>query len=373
MGILAKAKQLNNNYFFLPYALMGKGNKGAKLNKALFGTAPADVQTDNGHAAFIPKDKKRLTTSARVKLGVLHTKKVIFKEEPKLSYNDFTAKVGHSSKTTAANLKELKNVLETVSKSTYNITVEYDGKPFFLCYDFLFNEELQLEEGQTPFKLCDLEAILVSAIVNNKLNPNKSGNFNGTVNNVAAALNVPATTANALINRLIDKGVCKCFREYINEKGNTVREEKAKAKNKNEKTILTVHSRIIRCCNVIYKDYKKRAYEKKQAAMRDTSKRADKQNTARTEPPKELTDEEKFDEIEKRFVRDRKYLSLTERYKALKSQSLDALLKERDEAKFDALDKSADDTYNELCEYLHSNGIKRQQIPKTFERLIRNI
>lgn len=373
MGILAKAKQLNNNYFFLPYALMGKGNKGAKLNKALFGNAPADVQNDNGHAAFIPQDKKRLTTSARVKLGILHTKKVIFKEAPKLSYNDFTAKVGHSSKTTAANLKELKNVLETVSKSTYNITVEYDDKPFFLCYDFLFNEELQLEEWQTPFKLCDLEAILVSAIVNNKLNPNKSEDFNGTVNNVASALNVPPTTANALINRLIDKGVCKCFREYVDDKGNTIRVEGSKAKSKNEKTILTVHSRIIRCCNVIYKEYKKRAFEKKQAAERDTSKRTDKQTAARTEPKKEFTDQEKFDEIEKQFVRDKKYLNLTEKYKNLKAQSLSDYLKDKDEAKFDASEKQAETVFNELRDYLRNNGVDPQHIPKTFERLIRNL
>lgn len=374
MGILKKSKQLNNGYFLLPYALMGKAPNDSNTVKAVFGKAQADVQTDNGYAAFKREDNTRFSTSARVKLGVLHTKKIIFKEEePKLSYRDFTAKVGHSSKTTSANFKELKNVLETLSKSTYNITAEYDDKPFFLCYEFLFTEELQLEEGQTPFNLCDLEAILVSAIVNNKLNPNKSEDFNGTINNIAKALNVPPTTACALINRLIKKGVLKCYREYIDEKGNTVRVEGEKAKTKKEKTILTVHSRIIRCCNVIYKEYKKRALEKKQAAERDTSKRKDKQNAAQAEPPKGLTDEEKFDEIEKRFVRDKKYLNLTEKYKALKSQSLDALLKERDEAKSDALEKSADDTYNELCEYLNSNGVSPPQLPKKFADFIRHL
>lgn len=371
MGILQKAKQLNNNYFFLPYALMGKGNKGAKINKAIFGSAPADV-TDNGHAAFIPQDKKRLTTSARVKLGVLHTKKEIFKEEPKISYNDFTALIGHSSKTTAANFEELKNVLQTLSKSTYNITVKYDGKPFYLCYDFLFTDELQLEEGQTPFKLSDLEAILVSAIVNNKFNPNRSEDFNGTITNVASALNVPLTTASALINRLISKDVCKCFREYTDEKGNTVRVEGEKAKSKNEKTILTVHSRIRRCCYVIYKEYKKRAEERNQAAQRDTSKRANKQTTAQAEPPKELTDEEKFDQIEKRFVRDKKYLNLTDRYKALKSQII-TTIRAQNFDKADELEKAAEDTFNELCRYLNSNGVRRCQIPETFEIFIRNL
>ena len=374
MGILAKPKQLNNGYFALPYALMGKAPDDPKTTKALFGGDSSDVQSGrNGHSAFIPKGKNRFTTSARVKLGVIHTIEKIFGHKAELSYRQLTAKVGHSSRTTAANLKELKEVLETPIKSTYHINAEYDGKPFILCYEFLFNEELQLEEGQAPVRLTDLEAILVSLIVNNKLNPKRSKDFVASVTNIEKALNIPHSTAQALIDRLIRKGVCKCFREYIDEKGNTVRVEGAKAKTKNEKTLLTVNSRIIRRCNVIYKEYKKRLNEK--AAQRDVSKRSNgKQRTApNQEPTKELSDEEKFDAIEAKFVQDKKYLTLTERYKALKAQSIDALLKDKDEGKHDVLEKDAHATFEELCYYLYGNGVSREQLPKTFARLIRNL
>ncbi len=373
MSILAKAKQLNNNYFQLPYALMEKTRKASKKVKALFKHAPDNVQGEN-KSAFTPKDKPRLTYSSRVLLGLFHTEEKVFGHTAELPYRKITDKVGHSSKTTAANLKQLKDVLKSSSKSTYHINVEYDGTPFVLCYEFLFNEELQLEEGQTPFKLCDLEAILVSLIVNNKLNPKTSKDFNGTVNCIASALNIPSSTACSLINRLIDKGVLKCFREYVDENGDTVIEAKAKAKSKNEKTILTAHSRIIRRCNVIYKEYKKRAYEKKlEAAEPDKPKKQDKQTTAQQAPKKELTDEEKFDVIEKKFIRDKKYLSLTEKYRDLKSQSLSDYLKDKDEAKFDTANNQAKAVFKELCYYLRNNGVDPQHIPTTFARLIRNI
>lgn len=371
MSILTAAKKLNNNYFQLPYALMEKTRKPSKL-KALFKNAPDDVQ-DEVKSPFTPKDKPRLTYSARVFLGLIHTEEKVFGHTAELPYREITIKVGHSSKTTAANLEELKPVLDKLAKSNYHINVEYNGTPFILCYEFLFTEELQLEEGQTPFKLCDLEAILVSLIVNNKLNPNTSKGFNGTVGNVASALNIPPTTACSLINRLIDKGVLKCKREYIDENGNTVYEETAKAKTKNEKTILTAHSRLIRRCNVIYKEYKKRAYKKKQAANPDEPKNQGKQTAAQAEPPKELTDEEKFDVIEAKFVHDKKYLSLTEKYKALKSQSLAEFREDKDEAKFDALENTAKKTLQELYFYLYGNGVSREQIPNTLEYLIRQI
>ena len=376
MSILTAAKKLNNNYFQLPYALMEKTRKPSKL-KALFKNAPDDVQ-DEVKSPFTPKDKPHLTYSARVFLGLIHTEEKVFGHTAELSYaelpyRDITRKVGHSSKTTAANLEILKDVLDKPVKSTYHINVDYNGTPFVLCYEFLFTEELQLEEGQTPFRLCDLDAILVSLIVNNKLNPNTAKDFNGTVNCIAAALNIPPTTACSLINRLIKKGVLKCYREYIDENGNTVYEENAKAKTKNEKTILTAHSRLIRRCNVIYKEYKKRAYEKKQAADPDTPKNQGKQTAAQPNPPKELTDEEKFDVIETKFINDNKYLNLTEKYKALKSQSLAEFLKDKDETKFNALEQTAKETFNELCYYLYGNGVSREQLPTTFARLIRQI
>ena len=371
MSILTAAKKLNNNYFQLPYALMEKTRKPSKL-KALFKNAPDDIQ-DEVKSPFTPKDKPRLSYSARVFLALTHTEEKVFGHNAELPYREITIKVGHSSKTTAANLKELKPVLDKLAKSNYHIKIEYNGTPFILCYEFLFTEELQLEEGQTPFRLCDLDAILVSLIVNNKLNPNTAKDFNGTVNCIAAALNIPPTTACSLINRLIKKGVLKCYREYIDENGNTVYEENAKAKTKNEKTILTAHSRLIRRCNVIYKEYKKRAYEKKQAADPDTPKNQGKQTAAQPNPPKELTDEEKFDVIETKFINDNKYLNLTEKYKALKSQSLAEFLKDKDETKFNALEQTAKETFNELCYYLYGNGVSREQLPTTFARLIRQI
>lgn len=371
MSILTAAKKLNNNYFQLPYALMEKTRKPSKL-KALFKNAPDDVQ-DEFKSPFKPKDKPRLTYSARVLLGLIHTEEKVFEHNAELPYREITIKVGHSSKTTAANLKLLKPVLDKLVKSNYHIKIEYNGTPFILCYEFLFTEELQLEEGQTPFKLCDLDAILVSLIVNNKLNPNTSKDFDGTVSNIASALNIPPTTASSLINRLIKKGVLKYKREYIDENGNTVYEEKAKAKTKNEKTILTAHSRIIRRCNVIYKEYKKRAYAKKQAADPDTPKNQGKQTTAQSKPPKELTDEKKFDVIEAKFIHDKKYLSLSEKYKALKSRSLAEFRADKDEAKFDALEQTAKETFHELCNYLHNNGVSEKQFPTTFARLIRQI
>ncbi len=373
MSILAKAKQLNNNYFQLPYALMEKTRKASKKVKALFKHAPDNVQGEN-KSAFTPKDKPRLTYSSRVLLGLFHTEEKVFGHKAELSYRKITDKVGHSSKTTAANLIQLKDVLKSSSKSTYHINVDYDGTPFVLCYEFLFNEELQLEEEQTPFKLCDLEAILVSLIVNNKLNQKTTKDFNGTVNCIASALNIPPSTACSLINRLIKKGVLKCYREYIDENGNTVIEANAKAKTKIEKTILTAHSRLIRRCNVIYKDYKKRAYEKKQEASEpDKTKKQDKQTTAQQTTKKELTDEEKFDVIEAKFIRDKKYLSLTEKYRDLKFRSLKEFREDKDEAKFDALEKSAKNVFNELCYYLYGNGVSREQLPTTFARLIQQI
>lgn len=373
MSILTKAKQFNNNYFQLPYALMEKTRNSSKKVKALFKHTSDEVQNET-KSAFTPKNKPRLNYSSRVLLGLFHTEEKVFGHTAELSYRKITDKIGHSSKTTAANLKQLKDVLENSSKSTYHINVEYDGTPFVLCYEFLFNEELQLEEGQKLFKLCDLEAILVSLIVNNKLNPKTSKDFNGTVNCIASALNIPPSTACSLINRLIDKGVLKYFREYVDENGNTVIEAKAKAKNKNEKTLLTAHSRIIRRCNVIYKEYKKRAYEKKQeAAEPDKPKKQDKRTTEQQAPKKELTDEEKFDVIEAKFIRDKKYLSLTEKYKELKSRSLAEFRKDKDEEKFDALENSAKNIFSELCYYLYGNGVSREQLPTTFARLIRNI
>lgn len=362
MSILAKAKQLNNGYFALPYALMGKAPAKPKAISTLFGGEPADVQNDNGHKAFIPKDKNRFTTSARILLGKIHTEEKIFAQKAELSYRKITEKLGHSSRTTAANLKELKEVLEKPLKSTYHINVEYDGKPFILCYEFLFTEELQLDEGQAPVQLTDLEATFVSMVVNHKLNPKKSEDFVASVLNVEKALSIPHSTAQSLIDRLIKKGVCTCYRQYTAADGNIITLKNDKAKTKKEKTRLTVHSRIIRRCNVIYKEYKKRLAAK--AAQRDVSKRS---KGTQAEPQKELTDEEKFDAIEAKFIQDKKYVTLTERYKALK----EAITKNKDEAKFDVLDKAAHDTFNELCYYLYGNGVS--SLPKTFANLIRNL
>lgn len=370
MGILAKAKQLNNGYFLFPYALMGKASNKSKTVRTPFGEPPADVQNGNGHSAFIPKDKNRFTSSARILLGKIHTIEKIFAQKAELSYRDITAILGHSSKTTAANLKELKAVLEKPLKSTYHINVEYDGKPFILCYEFLFNEKLQLDEGQAPVQLTDLEATLICIIVNHKLNPKKSGSFVASVNNVAKALNIPHSTAKSLIDRLTQKGVCTRYRQFTDKKGNVITVKDDNAKTKNEKTLLTVHSRIIRRCNVIYKEYKKRLKDK--AEQRDVGKNGkDKRITAADKnQPNKLTDEEKFDVIEAKFIRDEEYLSLTEKYKAFKKQSLEALFKEKDEAKFDALEKTAGDTFKRLCDYLCLNGVNRQDLPIKFAQLI---
>lgn len=361
------AKQLNNGYFLLPYAIAGKAPAKSKAVNSLLGGAPADVQTDSGYKAF-----KDLTYSSRVLFGLIHTEEKIFGHAAELSYREITKKTGHSSRTTAANLKEGKEILEKPLKSTYHINVEYDGKPFILCYEFLFNEELQLGEGQACVQLTDLEAMLVSLIVNNKLNPKKHEDFNASITNIAKALNIPNSTAKSLIDRLIIKGVCTCYRQYKDEKGNVIREENAKAKTKKEQTILTVKSRFIRRCNVIFKEYKKRYQQR--AKQRDVSKRNNgKRPAAQPEQPKELTDQEKFDEIEAKFIRDKKYLNLTEKYNALKAQSIDAIVKEKDEAKQDALNKAARDTFNELCNYIHNNGVDKEKIPKTLATLIRNL
>lgn len=372
MGLLSKAKQLNNGYFLLSYTLMGKpACKPSKAVEALFGADNEDVQSGDGHEAFMRPDKTRFTTSARVKLGVISTNEYIYAQKAKLSYRDFTAKIGHSSKTTAANLEELKDVLELTEKSTYHIKVDYEKKPFILCYDFLFTEELQLEEGKSPVKLTDLEAILVCLIVNNKLNPNCSKEFTGAIKSVAGALNVPKSTVAAAINRLIDKGVIShYYRWYIDEKGNEVTIEGQKAKSKKEKTILTVHNRIIRRCNVIFKEYKKRVKEKKQRSERDVSRRKNGKQAA--QPPKELTDQEKFDEIEAKFVKDKKYLNLSEKIKDLKNKSVDAF-KHGNNEEGDALEATAKETFKELCRYLYNNGISRDKIPRTFASLILNI
>ena len=328
MGLLSKAKQLNNGYFLLSYTLMGKpACKPSKAVEALFGADNEDVQSGDGHEAFMRPDKTRFTTSARVKLGVISTNEYIYAQKAKLSYRDFTAKIGHSSKTTAANLEELKDVLELTEKSTYHIKVDYEKKPFILCYDFLFTEELQLEEGKSPVKLTDLEAILVCLIVNNKLNPNCSKEFTGAIKSVAGALNVPKSTVAAAINRLIDKGVIShYYRWYIDEKGNEVTIEGQKAKSKKEKTHL----------------------------------------------PMELTDQEKFDEIEAKFVKDKKYLNLSEKIKDLKNKSVDAF-KHGNNEEGDALEATAKETFKELCRYLYNNGISRDKIPRTFASLILNI
>ena len=224
MSIFAKAKQLNNGYFLLPYALMGKApeevskkanKKVSKAVNVLFVVASNDnVQTDNGYKTFMPKDKTRFTSSARTLLGKIHTEEKIFAQKAELPYRKITEKLGHSSKTTASNFKELKKVLEKPVKSTYHISAEYDGKPFILCYEFLFTEELQLDEGQAPVQLTDLEAQFVSMVVNNKLNPKKSEDFVASVGNVEKALNIPHSTAQALIDRLIRKGVCTCYKRY---------------------------------------------------------------------------------------------------------------------------------------------------------------
>lgn len=378
MGILAKAKQLNNGYFMLSYAVTAKLPYDDKHAKKCLGKATDDDQNTDKTSPFKPEDKPRFNYSAQALLGLIITKENFFGEKAELSYRYITEKIGHSSKTTAANLEQVKGVIETTLKSTYHIKdeIKFDVIPFIICYNFLFNEELQLAEGQAPVRLSDLEAIFVSLIVNNKLNPKKNNDFDGTVKNVAKALHIPHSTAQSLIDRLIKKGVCKCYRQYTDKNGNVIKEPGEKAKTKNEHTYLTVSSRIIRRCNVIFKEYKKRFNEKKlEAEQRDTSKRKNgKQAKAmQQEPPKELTDQEKFDVIEAKFIRDKKYLALTEKYKALKEQSLDNFLKDHDEAKLNALEESAKKTFNELCYYLYGNGVERKQLPNTFARLIRNL
>lgn len=362
MSILAKAEQLNNGYFALPYALMGKeAAKTSKTVKAIFGGASSDVQTDNGHIAFIPKGKNRFTTSARVVLGKIHTEEKIFKQPAELSYRKITAKLGHSSRTTASNLKELKDVLQTLSKSTYHINAEYDGKPFFLCYEFLFNEELTLKDGQAPVKLTDLEAIFVSMVVNNKLN--NGGSFVAAVQSISSALNIPKSTAQALIKSVVKKGICTCYRQYI-DNGEVKRVQDDKAKTKKEKTLITVNSRIIRRCNVIYKEYKKRRREKKEDK---------KSSGGQAAPQKVLTEEEKFEAIEAKFVQDNKYLRLTERYKELRAEMVEAIVKEKNYGKGETLENIATETFNELRYYLYGNGISRAQLPKDFSKFILNL
>lgn len=369
MSILAKNKQLNNGYFFLPYALMGKPPAKSKRAEKLFGKR-SEEQVDNGYRNFIPKDKNHLSYTAQTLLGLIHTNEKIFNKKAEFPYRKITDKIGHSSKTTAANLKKLKEILEQPERSTYHIKASYDDKPFILCYDFLFTDELQLDEGQAPVKLSDLEARFVSLIVNNKLNPNRSEEFVASVSNVMGALNIPRATAQSMIESLTNKGVCTCYRLYKDEKGNDILVKGEKAKSKNEKTLITVHSRIIRLCNVICKEYKKRHKEK----VEQQSKRPQgKQMPSEPKPPKELTDEEKFDVIEKKFIRDKKYLNLTEKYKALKSQRVDVLFKEKDEEKADALDQLAKATFNELCFYLIGNGVRRDELPKTFSQILRTL
>ncbi|MGN0812949.1 MAG: hypothetical protein ACI4MQ_05550 [Candidatus Coproplasma sp.] len=376
MGLLVKSKQLNNGYFALPYTLMGKAafrataEKALKTVEALFGKT-SDMHNDDGHNLFVGKSK-RLTTSARTLLGKIHTKEKIFGQKAELSYREITAKLGHSSRTTAANLKELNEVLEKPLKSTYHIKTEYEDKPFILCYEFLFNEELQLEEGAMPVKLTDLEAILVSLIVNNKLNPKKGTQFVASVHNIQAALNIPKSTAQCLIDSLIKKGVCIVYRQYIDENGNVIIKKGEKARNKKEKTLLAVRGRIIRRCNVIYKEYQKRVKDKKSKPEQNTKQTDGKASTA-TSQVKQFTDEEKFEAIESKFIRDKKYLNLTEKYKRLKNESLEVLRKEKDEAKYDELEKEAKETFNKLCYYLYDNGVRREELPTTFAQLIRNL
>ena len=356
--------QLNKSVTILPYAICGKiKNHKGNLSK-IFNKAPQETIEPERQPFTL--ESGRLRTATRLFLGKLHTKKKMTGEDPKLPYRQVTKEIGHSTRTTAKNIKQLTDLdfIESPETSTFHIKKEYEEAPFILIYDWLTTEEILLPNGAS-IKITDLEAMLLSIIANHTFNAKKQTPFYGSIHNIEVALNIPHSTAQALINRLVDRGLINIYRQYVDKDGKTVVVKNERAKSKNEKTLLSTISTILRPCAVIYKEYQKKQDSKRRAEKRDISRRSDKE---KTNTPK--SDEELFDDIEAKFIRDDYYLRMTERYKHLRKQAVDVLVKENAEARSDILRAEAKTVFDELCYYLYANGVTRDKIPRSFSKLL---
>lgn len=360
------AKQLNMGVTILPYAILGKTTTEDNSLSTVFG-ASADLQKPTAHEGqpFTPKHG-RLRTAARIFLGKIHTKERVIGDKATLSYRQITEQSGHSSRTTSNNIKQLTALkyIESPAPSTYHITQDYDAQPFLMLYDWLCTDEILLPNG-SQVKLTDLQAMILSVIVNHTFNKKKKTPFHGSLRNIEKTHNVPHSTAQSALNRLIELGLIITYRQYINDEGNVIEVKNDKARSKSEKTLLSTISTVLRPCAVIYKEYQRKQDSQRRAEKRNTSRRADK-----TKPETPLSDHEKFDELEAKFIRDSKYMKMTERYKALRVEALDVLLKTEDEAQFDSMLEEADKLFNDLCRYLADHGVTPDKIPKDFKKIL---
>lgn len=236
--------------------------------------------------------KMRPKTSRLLTLGYINQVQTIYKNgNAKILYNTFCDNLGISKPTVCSSIKSLINakLIERSSQSHYkvvdDVTIDLHGqadtanKQYITIYSFLLNEVLDFNR-KTAKKLSLNAVLYLCNIIKHYSNKKRKQKYYvGGINRAATFLNVPRSTAQAVIAELHDVGAIFFKHEVSHENAKTTLEN-GYGVNGYTPTIYVVNDKILKRCAEIQKEAEKRRKAKEETSCR----RADEKRTAKIAP-----------------------------------------------------------------------------------------